>query len=122
MGPRLLQTLVASRRFPEVGVLPASTFYPLPPEISEHWFRLSHRSTEAGKSIAAALSFSTRVVHWYASVRSNAWVPRIDPDWVREHADRQLLSALVLPSAEAPLPDSSSRAPGSSIGAPSSMT
>jgi hypothetical protein len=37
-------------------------FYPLPPEISEHWFRI-------GRSVRldAVLLPETRVVHWYAS-------------------------------------------------------
>jgi hypothetical protein len=99
MGPHLLQELLASGHFPEVTVLPTWTFYPLPPEISEHWFHLqSHPGAQQ------VLSPGTRVVHWYASVRSRTWVPRFDPEWAKAHADRQLLSDLVLPFTTPPSP------------------
>ena len=71
-------------------------FYPLPPEISEHWFRLQHRAT-----IGDVLSPATRVVHWYASVRTRALVLDITPDYVRAHRTTQLYSMLV----HASLPD-----------------
>jgi hypothetical protein len=41
----------------------------------------------------------TRVVHWYASVRTRVLTSRIDPDYVRAHAGRQLFSDLALPFA-----------------------
>ena len=37
---------------------------------------------------------STRVVHWYASVKTKHLVPRIDEAYVEEHASTQLFSAL----------------------------
>ena len=45
--------------------------------------------------LEAVLSPETRVVHWYASVRSRAKVAAIDPSYVRKHRERQLYSALV---------------------------
>ncbi len=92
LGPDLLQEVVD--RFgdgdPTLTIAPPEVFYPLPPEISEHWFRLN-RSVR----LEAVLSARTRVVHWYASVRTRSRVAAIDPGYVRMHRDRQLYSALV---------------------------
>jgi hypothetical protein len=41
------------------------------------------------------LSAETRVVHWYASVRTKARVASITPAYIREHRNRELYSALV---------------------------
>ncbi|HEU4539056.1 MAG TPA: glycosyltransferase, partial [Polyangiaceae bacterium] len=67
-------------------------FYPLGPEISEHWFRFTDRPR-----LAEVLLPDTRVVHWYASVRTAGVVDRIDPAYVRANAGRQLFSALARP-------------------------
>lgn len=67
-------------------------FYPLGPEISEHWFRFTPRPRPL-----EALLPDTRVVHWYASVRTENVVGQIDPAYVRANAPRQLFSALALP-------------------------
>jgi len=108
LGTHLLQTRVAQAATNpalrgEVRVYPPGYFYPLAPEISEHWFRTSPLprlpTRDMAKRLAAALRPETRTVHWYASVRTKAIVPRIDPAYVRRHADRQLFSALALPYA-----------------------
>ena len=91
LGTHLLQDAV-SRHTGLIEVHPAPVFYPLGPEISEHWFRSVRKP-----KLDAVLSPATRVVHWYASVRTRDLVPQVDPDWVRAHADRQLFSALALP-------------------------
>ncbi len=65
-------------------------FYPLAAEISEHWFR-----TQQSVDLDQAVTPATTVVHWYASVRTKAFVPLFGPDYVRRHRDRQLLSALL---------------------------
>lgn len=90
LGPDLLQEVVD--RFPheELTIAEPQVFYPLAPEISEHWFRVSR-----GVRLEAVLTRETRVVHWYASVRTRSKVAEIDPGYVREHRDRQLYSALV---------------------------
>lgn len=93
LGTHLLQDTLAQRREPDLCVLPPPVFYPLGPEISHHWFRL-RRTLPALDSVLAR---DTLVVHWYASVRTQHLVPRIDADYVRGHADRQLFSALALP-------------------------
>ena len=73
-------------------VHPPEVFYPLGPEISHQWFRVRPRV-----ALDEALSPATRVVHWYASVENRALYERIDPAYVRAHAERQLFSALVRP-------------------------
>jgi hypothetical protein len=90
LGPDLLQDVVG--RFPdsELAVAEPHVFYPLPPQISEHWFRIGR-----GVQLEAVLHPQTRVVHWYASVRTASKVAAIDPEYVREHRHHQLYSALV---------------------------
>jgi hypothetical protein len=93
LGPDLLQEMIG--RYPpgELAVAAPNVFYPLPPQISEHWFRLRRRV-----QLEAVLYPQTRVVHWYASVRTAAKVAAIDPEYVRKHRQRQLYSALVCAS------------------------
>lgn len=93
LGTHLLQDTLAQMREPDLAVLPPRVFYPLGPEISEHWFRVR----KAAPAIDQLISPDTLVVHWYASVRTKKIVPRIDAAHVREHASRQLFSALALP-------------------------
>lgn len=92
LGTHLLQAAVAGWRGEGLRVYAPEVFYPLGPEISEHWFRrtLFPRLDEV-------LTPETRVVHWYASVRTKKIVPRIDPGYVRENAKFQLFSKLALP-------------------------
>jgi hypothetical protein len=89
LGPDLLQSLVGQFSGVELVVHDPSVFYPLAPEISTHWFR------SGGVNLDLALRPQTRVVHWYASVRSKPYVALIDPDHVRAHRRTQLYSALV---------------------------
>ena len=88
LGPRLLAAVIRDRA--DVAVLPPHATAPLPPEISAHWFRPVRRPRPA-----AMLRPETRIVHWYASVRTRTRVAAIDPAWVRAHADRQPYAALV---------------------------
>jgi hypothetical protein len=90
LGTSLLQELTQARNFPDLRLHAPDVFYPLCPEISEHWFRL-----DTCARLEGVLSPQTRVVHWYASVRSRQIAPRIDRSWIRHHGDRQLISALV---------------------------
>ena len=89
-GPDLLGEVVERCKPGEVTIQDPRVFYPLPPEISEHWFRRAR-----GVKLDTVLSAETRVVHWYASVRTSSRVARIDPDYVREHRTCQLYSMLV---------------------------
>lgn len=90
LGPDLLQDVVAMEQPDDLIIHAPGVFYPLPPEISEHWFRAS-----GTVSLDAALSAETRVVHWYASVRTRSRVALITPAYVGEHRQHQLYSALV---------------------------
>ena len=89
LGPDLLQDVVDRYPRDDLTIQEPHVFYPLPPEISEHWFRIGRNVR-----LDAVLSAETRVVHWYASVRTKARVAQIDPDYVRNHRESQLFSAL----------------------------
>jgi hypothetical protein len=90
LGPDLLQDVVGADRPDDLVIHDPKVFYPLPPEISEHWFRASDTV-----QLDAVLSAETRVVHWYASVRTKSRVAQIDPAYIAEHRKHQLYSALV---------------------------
>ncbi|WP_419730470.1 glycosyltransferase [Lichenicola sp.] len=90
LGPHLLARVVDAAPDRAVIVHRPSVFYPLAPEISEHWFRRVRRVP-----LGLVLSPDTRVVHWYASVRTKALVATITPDYIRANRKRQLYSALV---------------------------
>lgn len=94
LGTHLLEQVVAAGGQPGLVVHPPEVFYPLGPEISEHWFRLRRHA-----ELSSVLTPATKVVHWYASVRTKHLVPRIDANYVREHQGTQLLSALLAPYA-----------------------
>jgi hypothetical protein len=89
LGPDLLQEVIGRYERDDLTIQEPHVFYPLPPEISEHWFRISRNVR-----LDAVLSAETRVVHWYASVRTKSRVALIDPDYVRNHRKSQLYSAL----------------------------
>jgi hypothetical protein len=95
IGPHLLQTTVADYHGTDLVVHPPEVFFPLGPEISEHWFR-----TVRHADLREVLSPNTRLVHWYGSVRTKHLVPSIDPAYVRRNARTQLFSALALPFVE----------------------
>ncbi len=86
----LLQEVVDRYQQDDLIVEEPEVFYPLPPRISEQWFRIDRNAR-----LDAVLSAKTRVVHWYASVRTKSRVALIDPKYVQEHRERQLYSALV---------------------------
>lgn len=90
LGPDLLQAVVERYSGGDLAVQAPPVFYPIPPEISEHWFRI-----RGPVRLDAVLLPETRVVHWYASVRTKARVALIDPAYVRAHRGVQLYSALV---------------------------
>ena len=100
LGPDLLQEVVDRYQRDDLIVEPPRVFYPLPPRISEQWFRF-----DRNVRLETVLFAETRVVHWYASVRTKSRVALIDPLYVQAHREHQLYSALVcscigrLPSA-----------------------
>ncbi len=91
VGPHLLARVCRQFENQErpLALLASSVFYPLPPVISEHWWR-STRSP----ALAEVISKDTLVVHWYASVRSRKLARQVDAAYVRERQDRQLFSRL----------------------------
>jgi len=90
LGPDLLQEVVDRYPQNDLTVHEPRVFYPLPPEISEHWFRIGDDI-----QLNSVLSAETRVVHWYASVRSKSRVAQITPHYVEQYRERQLYSALI---------------------------
>jgi hypothetical protein len=92
IGPHLLQSAARDFAPPALQVFPPAVFYPLGPEICEHWFR-----KQSHPDLASVLSRETRVVHWYGSNRTDSLTSSIDPHYVRAHASQQLWSALALP-------------------------
>jgi hypothetical protein len=90
LGPDLLQEIVDRAALDEVIILAPRVFFPLGPEISEHWFRTSRQVR-----LHEALSSETRAVHWYASVRGKSRVAQITPEYVAAHRTTQLYAALV---------------------------
>lgn len=81
LGPHLLQSEIAHGSEQDLRVHPPAVFYPLPPEISEHWFR-----PLSGGTIDELVAPQTVAVHWYASVRTKNVTPLIDAAYVRAHA------------------------------------
>lgn len=90
LGPDLLQDVVDRYQHGDLAIAAPQVFYPMPPRISELWFRIGPRAR-----LGTVLSAETRVVHWYASVRTKSRVALIDPQYVQDHRERQLYSALV---------------------------
>ena len=86
LGTHLLQTRVAEYAEPDLVVHPPSAFYPLGPEISQHWFRAG-----TAESLERMVSPDTYVIHWYASVRTKAVVPTLDPATIGAQADETAL-------------------------------
>jgi len=80
-------------------VHPQAVFYPLGPELSEHWFRLQHRI-----QLDEVLSPETYLIHWYASVRTRKWVQRMDLAFVQKHVQDQLLSRALSPYLDPSVP------------------
>lgn len=91
LGTHLLQDVTGSYSGKDLRICAPDVFFPLGPEISEHWFRRVRRV-----ELERMLAPETRVVHWYASVRTREHVRRLSPAWVRAHATTQPFSALAL--------------------------
>jgi hypothetical protein len=91
LGTHLLQrTLERPEIAAQVEICAPEVFYPLAPEISEHWFRPC-----SPPPLDEVLSPETLIVHWYASVRTEAVIPRLSPEHVAANARSELFSALV---------------------------
>lgn len=91
LGTHLLAAQVEKYRGDDLEVHPPERFYPLPPEVSEHWFK---KTKNPGPD--EVLTERTVCVHWYASVRTKNIVPLIDEKYLRANAGSQMLSALAV--------------------------
>lgn len=92
LGTHLLQRHVADYAGPGLVVYPPEYFYPLAPEIADHWFR-----HHARHDLDQVLSPQTRIVHWYGSTHRRRTMVRLAPDYVLANARRQMLSQLAAP-------------------------
>lgn len=92
IGPDLLQELIGKNIIRNIVIHDPEYFYPIAPEISEHWFRPCRNARQALEKV---LSPNTVIVHWYGSVRSKRYVEKIDPHYIRERKENQLYSAIV---------------------------
>ena len=92
LGTHLLQTAREENSLSDVEVQSPPVFYPVGPEISEHWFRAGS-SARAGDLVRP----ETLVVHWYASVRTKAIIPLVDRTWVKNNSHRIAFAELALP-------------------------
>ena len=81
LGTKLLQHRVALD--PDgCALLAPETFFPIGPEVSQHWFR-----EDTAIDLDEMIFDETSVIHWYASVRTKSIIPKIDPAFIRRHAD-----------------------------------
>ena len=97
LGTHLLQQQVEQYPGDDLKIHPPELFYPLPPEIAEHWFRTGRRPC-----LDLALHPATRIVHWYASAGAKPFLSVVSPAYVQQHATVQLYSALVARFAPTP--------------------
>ena len=90
LGTHLLQSVYKRYTGDDLYTFPPPYFYPLPPEISAHWFRFYRDGVDP----MDALDPSTCCVHWYASVRTKKIVATMDETELRRVAGQQLFAAL----------------------------
>lgn len=100
LGTHLLQRIVRTDDSQTLTVHPQAAFYPLGPQLSEHWFRIQ-RLTRVRVRLTDVIAPDTYAVHWYASVRTHRWVTRMDAEFVRSHHGDQLLSELLAAHVDA---------------------
>lgn len=99
LGTHLLQRVVRTASAQELVLHPQAAFYPLGPELSEHWFRIQRGAERV--QLSDVIKPETYAVHWYASVRTRRWVTRMDAAFVQQHRGDQLLSELLAPHSAA---------------------
>lgn len=90
LGTHLLQATFKSYAGDDLHAFPPAYFYPLPPEISAHWFRFYREGVDP----LEVLDPVTCCVHWYASVRTKKIVKQMNEVELRRLADQQLFAAL----------------------------
>ncbi|MGB5268361.1 MAG: glycosyltransferase [Polyangiales bacterium] len=90
LGTHLLQRVYKGYGGRDLHTFPPPYFYPLPPEISAHWFRIYRNGVDPMEAIEP----STCCVHWYASVRTKQIVATTGEAELRRLAGQQLFAAL----------------------------
>ena len=90
LGTHLLQATYKQYRGDDLHAFPPPYFYPLPPEISAHWFRMYREGVDPFEVLDPA----TCCVHWYASVRTKKVVKTMDEAELRRLATQQLFAGL----------------------------
>ena len=90
LGTHLVQSVYERYAGDDLHAFPPPFFYPLPPEISAHWFRLY----QDGVDPMEVLEPSTCTVHWYASVRAKKVIASTGEAELRRLAGQQLFAAL----------------------------
>ena len=90
LGTHLVQSVYSLYSGDDLHVFPPPFFYPLPPEISAHWFRFYLDGVDPME----VLESSTCCVHWYASVRTKKIVAALDEVELRRVAGQQLFASL----------------------------
>jgi len=101
MGTHLLQLLTGNKNSSRMKVLPASAFYPLGPEICNHWFRES-----SGPDWQNLVGADTYIIHWYQSVEERFLKSSLNEKWLHEHPHTpyaQWVKFLLNPSSSDPL-------------------
>ncbi|MDJ0762724.1 MAG: glycosyltransferase [Myxococcota bacterium] len=93
LGTNLLEDAVVNYTGDDIVVHPPSRFYPLGPEISAHWFRRYRNSMHLNRIV----DDDTVCVHWYASVRTDKYLPILNTAYVTHSQDHQLFSRLIVP-------------------------
>lgn len=92
LGTHLLHATYRNYEGDDLHAFPPPYFYPLPPEISAHWFRLYRDGVDP----AEVLDPVTCCVHWYASVRTKKIVKTMDEAELRRLAPQQLFAGLAV--------------------------
>lgn len=90
LGTHLLQATYKDDDGQDLHTFPPPYFYPLPPEISAHWFRFYREGVDPMEVIDP----KTCCVHWYASVRTRKVVKALDEQELRRLAGQQLFAGL----------------------------
>jgi len=90
LGTHLLQRVYKEYAGDDLHAFPPPYFYPLPPEISQHWFRIYREGVDP----LEVLEPETCCVHWYASVRTKKIVKTMDETELRRVASQQLFAGL----------------------------
>jgi hypothetical protein len=92
LGTHLIQFVADDYKESDLVIHPPSRFYPIGPEISEHWFRHNN-----GTSAEEAIFPDTVLIHWYSSVRlGKKLAPVLNEEYVRQHSADQMFSQLAL--------------------------